>query len=200
MVRHLSPAELLDLAEGSADEQSYPHLASCSSCRAQLEDARTALAVVNIVEVPEPSPLFWDHLSARVRDLVAAEHSPADARRTRWLPWRLAVPIGAAAVIVVVAMTVLPRTLPDSPVNPAPRTAIDTSSAVLDTPIADDASLSFVADLASELDWDGAAQAGFTARPDAVEGVLPTLSATETAELQRLLTEALAQRPPGGGA
>ena len=40
---------------------------------AQLARAARDDGGVAEVEVPEPSPLFWDHLSARVRDAVAAE-------------------------------------------------------------------------------------------------------------------------------
>jgi hypothetical protein len=115
-----------------------------------------------------------------------------------WLRWQLAAPMAAVAVIVIVAVSVVPRTS-HVPVNPALPAPIDASAGVLDTPISDDASLSFVADLASDLDWEGAAQAGFAARPGAVDGVLPTLSATEAVELQRLLTEALARPPARGG-
>jgi hypothetical protein len=198
IARHLSAAELLDLAEGAADERSYPHLASCDDCRGELADARAAIALARSVDAPEPSPLFWDHLSARIHDAVAADRSSSSAQRTPWVPWRLAVPLGAA-MIVAVALGVLPRTSRNTPVDPAPQAPIDASTTAPDVPIADDASLSFVADLASDLDWDAAAQAGFTARPGDVEDVLPTLSATETAELQRLLTEALAQRPTRDG-
>jgi hypothetical protein len=198
MARHLSAAELLDLAEGTADEQSCPHLASCSGCRTQLQEARAALSVVLNVQVPEPSPLFWDRLSARVHDAVAAERSSRRASPLRWVPWRLVAPIGAAAAVVVVAMNVLPRA-PQNPPMSAAHAPIDANSGTPDTPIADDASLSFVADLASDLDWEGAAQAGLTAGSGAVDGVLPTLSEREAAELERILTDALAQHPTRGG-
>ncbi|HEY7170330.1 MAG TPA: hypothetical protein VH417_05750 [Vicinamibacterales bacterium] len=198
MAHHLSDAELLDLAEGVADEQSYPHLASCGECRAQLQDARAALTAVNGVEVPEPSPLFWEHLSARVHDAVAAEQASGNRPPDRWFPWRIVAPLGAAAAVVVVAMSVLPRTARNAPVNPPPAT-IDAGAGLSDTPIADDASLSFVADLASDLDWEGAAQAGLATGPGAIDGVLPTLSDSETAELERILTDALARHPARGG-
>jgi hypothetical protein len=199
MAGHLSAGELLDLAEGIADERSFPHLGSCGDCRAQLQDARAALALVNVVEVPEPSPLFWDRLSARIHDAVAAERRSGNAARKQWRRWQLAAPIAAAAVIVIAAVSVVPRMTRTVPAGPTPAVAVDASASVLDPPIGDDASLSFVADLASDLDWEGAAQAGFAARADAVDGVLPTLSASETAELQRLLTEALAQPPTRSG-
>jgi hypothetical protein len=199
MARHLSAAELLDLAERAAETEGHPHLASCSECRAQLDDVRAALALIDVAEVPEPSPLFWDHLSGRIHDAVAREQTARAARRVPWLPWRLIVPIGAAAAVVV-AIGVLPRLPARAPANPPPRAALDVNASALDTPIADDASLSFVADLASDLDLEDAAQAGFAARPGAVDGVLPTLSASETAELQRLLTQALTRQPTRSGA
>ncbi len=39
------------------------------------------MSVAAEVEVPEPSPLFWDHLSARVGEAVAAEQAP----RRSWI-------------------------------------------------------------------------------------------------------------------
>jgi len=207
MGRHLSAAELLDLAEGAATNERYPHLAACDGCRTELADARAALALARGVDVPEPSPIFWDHLSARIHDAVAAERSvgfgfsrirSADGGRSMWMPWRLAVPVGAAALTVAIVLGVLPRISQNAPATQQPRAAVDATAAA-DTTIADDPSLSFVADLASELDWDGVAQAGFSTRPGDIDGVLPTLSASETAELQRLLTEALAERPARGG-
>ena len=40
-------------------------------------------------EVPEPSPLFWNHLSARVRDAVAVEPIPRAWWMTYWRPFAL---------------------------------------------------------------------------------------------------------------
>src|SRR2546428_190985 len=79
---HLSPEELIDIAEGTRLETSVPHLATCASCREQLVDVREMMSTVD-VDVPEPSPLFWDHLSARVSAAVAAEFASA--------PWGLGV-------------------------------------------------------------------------------------------------------------
>jgi hypothetical protein len=206
-VRHLSAAQLLDLVEGAADERSHTHLASCRDCRAQLDDARAAATLARGVEVPEPSPLFWDHLSSRVHDAVAAERAHGTASRTWWMPWRVAAALSAAALVIAVGLTIAPATTPKvtSPsaatVDDATivRSGLPASAGALDAPVTDDPSLSFVADLASDLDWDAAAEAGFTTPAGAVDGVLPTLSETETVELQRLLTEALAKRPARGG-
>jgi anti-sigma factor RsiW len=77
---HLNAHELVDLAEGARPESSAPHLAACERCRAELADLRAMRSAVADVEVPAPSPLFWDHFSQRVHDAVAAEE--ADARGT----------------------------------------------------------------------------------------------------------------------
>jgi hypothetical protein len=77
---HLQPDDLVDLAEGTRPEASAPHLASCAECRRQLADMRAMMSAAADVDVPEPSPLFWDHLSARVSESVSGEGAPrADA-------------------------------------------------------------------------------------------------------------------------
>ena len=70
---HLTSEELVDIAEGTRSEASAPHLAGCDPCRAQLSDLRAMMSVAADVDVPEPSPLFWDHLSSRVSAAIAAE-------------------------------------------------------------------------------------------------------------------------------
>ena len=70
---HMKTGELVDIAEGARTEASAPHLAVCEPCRAQLHDLRAMLSAARDVDVPEPSPLFWDHLSSRVSDAVAAD-------------------------------------------------------------------------------------------------------------------------------
>ena len=79
-MRHLDPEALIDFAEGEREETATRHLAECVRCRVQLEDMIAAMAAVRDVEVPEPSPLFWDHLSARVRERVASEARPEASR------------------------------------------------------------------------------------------------------------------------
>jgi hypothetical protein len=80
---HLKPEELVDLAEGTVIESSVPHLSACAACRGQLEALRLMTAEARDFEVPEPSPLFWDHLSSRVRDAIAEDHGQPSA----WLRW-----------------------------------------------------------------------------------------------------------------
>src|SRR5438445_3838913 len=70
---HLTPDDLVDLADGTRPESSAPHLASCATCRAQLNEMRAMMSAAADVDVPEPSPLFWDHFSQRVHDAVETD-------------------------------------------------------------------------------------------------------------------------------
>src|SRR5438045_2196212 len=80
-MRHLSADTLVDLAEGSRLESAEPHLRECDECRRQVTKLRGVLMAVGQVSVPEPSPLFWDHFTERVRRAVTQEALP---RRTSW--------------------------------------------------------------------------------------------------------------------
>lgn len=52
-------------------------------------------------DVPEPSPLFWNHLSARVRDAVAVEPIPRSWWMMYWRPAAVSfVTLGLLAIIV----------------------------------------------------------------------------------------------------
>ena len=64
------------------------------------------------VDVPEPSPLFWDHLSARVREAVTADAVPARPwfGVGRW-SWGLAAVMSVAVLVIAVSVTL--RTPPN---------------------------------------------------------------------------------------
>lgn len=53
-------------------------------------------------DVPEPSPLFWNHLSARVRDAVCDEPLPGPWWMAYWRPVLLAT--GAVAALAMMVM------------------------------------------------------------------------------------------------
>jgi hypothetical protein len=80
---HLNADDLVELAEGARPESSAPHLAACPQCRAQLDELRAAMSALADLDVPEPSPLFWDHFSQRVHDAVAAEAMDARLKGSR---------------------------------------------------------------------------------------------------------------------
>jgi hypothetical protein len=197
-MRHLDEQELIDVADGVRVERSARHLQSCEPCRRQVADLRAMMSAVSEVDVPEPSPLFWEHFSARVSEGIAEvprRHSTTAARIAAWTTtWRVGLPAGALAAVIVAAIVTLggPRTAE----SPAAGESFGVEAGATDAlaPLAEDASLSLIADLAGDLDWDAAADAGLTTRDGAVDLVLLEMSADERLELQRLLKQELSGR------
>lgn len=196
-MRHLTEGELLDLAEGARPEPSAGHLAACEACRRQLTDLRSAMAAA-AVDVPEPSPLFWEHLSLRVREAVEADGGPSAGWLLRWPSWRAIVPIGALAMLALTAALMLRPAHESSTATNAPAGSeiADTAVGAGDlAQLTDDPSLTLLADLTSDLEWDAASEAGLAPRTGAVDDVVTSLSSGERHELHRLLQEALREIP-----
>jgi hypothetical protein len=190
---HLSPEELIDSAEGGRAESAAPHLASCELCQRQVAELRSAISTALDVDTPEPSPLFWDHFSHRVREAVAAEETPRSAGNSwgtfipgSWRAWALA---GVTAAVMISIYATAPTSLAPSSAD---------REAALPAPLepfgaADDPSLAFVADLAGQIDPEVANEAGWTSHAGAVDEVVANLTEDERIELQRLLEEELAK-------
>ena len=188
---HLTPDQLVDVADGTQPESSAPHLTECDACRQQLIDLRAMMAAATDVDVPEPSPLFWDHLSSRVAEAVSAE--PA---RTGWNWWlRIATPFAlataAALAIAFFATTRLlaPRTI-DSPSGVtfvAERPPLPSETLA---PEVTDPSLLMMADLAGNIDFDSAREAGLASRGSA-EHAVTHMTEGELQQLHDLLQHEL---------
>jgi hypothetical protein len=198
-MQHLRPEDLVDLADGTRADSDVPHLASCDICRAELADLRASIALAADVEVPAPSPLFWDHFSARVSEAVKQERAAAGAGVWSWP--RVLIPASAVAVAVVILSVMMnapvwapevqsPAETVRTTVAPLPATFDVFSDAVNDP---DDASLTLVADLTADIGWDAAADAGLTP-PGSAEYAVTHLSIGELQELQRLLQRELVGR------
>src|SRR5262249_49702213 len=157
--------DLVDLAEGTRPESSAPHLATCESCRSHLADLRAMIAAVVEADVPEPSPLFWDQLSRRVREAVEAGEARSPA--WNWLPAYLLAGVALLAVIVIAAVrTFAPSGQPSpSPValqpSPSPAAIDQNDGAGASEAWRDDVWLTFVAALAADVDADAARDEGF---------------------------------------
>jgi hypothetical protein len=198
---HLRAEELVDLAEGTQPESAAPHLSSCAVCRQQLADMRAMMSAAADVEMPEPSPLFWDHLSARVSGAIASEGAP----RRPWIgamSWtRWAAPLVSAVALVLVA-TVLhsrgPATRGSASIGPVSLSLGGDAGAgpdVLgDSNGTEDVSLTLVAALTADMDPEAAGEADLAGRGSA-EHAVTHLNDGELRELRRLLTEEL--RRPG---
>ncbi len=212
---HLSPEELIDSAEGARPE--HAHLLACAACRDEVIEMRALMGVVAAADMPEPSPLFWDHLSSRVSDAVALEAQPLRTRGDRWgwvfnvWSWRLAVPIAAfAAAALVVAAFAVVNVSHGSPASPAPPQrvaavpapeAVGASTLPASEPgggnasqfdSANDPSFAFVADLTTGMDMDTALDAGLVSDGSA-EHAITHLNEGELRELAKLLTEEIAR-------
>jgi hypothetical protein len=195
---HLTPDELIDLAEGGQGEGAA-HLRACEMCRAEVAALTAAIASAASIEVPDPSPLFWNHLSERVRDGIAAEDSAVRGRgwATAWRPsWSSAALAGVAAAVAIAIFVTAPRggsfLASLSPVA----TPADTAAELVLQPFgaADDPSLTLVADLTGEMDPDAMAETGWANHAGGVEEAVANLTDDERVELHRLLTEALEKR------
>jgi hypothetical protein len=187
---HLTPEQLLDVAEGTRAEREFAHLQSCAICARQISELRGAIEAVAEVSVPEPSPLFWNHLPERVRTAVAEELRAERPGFHRW--WRLAAAAAVIAAAVLVVGPALRRV-------PAPGTTDSSSEPPAELLQADaipafdeDPALTLLADLSAGMDWEAAAEAGLVPTVGAVDGVVLALSDEERLELHRLLQEALA--------
>ncbi len=184
---HLSLDERLDLIE-SAGAPNHPHLRECARCRAEVEEGRAALGETRLGEVPEPSPLFWGHLSARVSERMAAE--PAAPRRSR-IGWRVLVP-SAIGVIAVLLAVWIERGAVRRPAGPAPE---PTTAAAVETTVGDDESWSMLGQLAGEFDVDTLSDSLGTSEAAGAANAVYQLNAEQRASLAELLRAETGQGP-----
>lgn len=186
-MKHLSPVELVDGIEGTLAESRALHLAACDECRRLAEALRATRAEARGAEMPEPSPLFWDHFAARVREAVAAEPERRSPWGWLWRPalgWSLAI-----ALVVLIVATVVWRGRPMS--GPRPEDVSATAGAVdplagLFVPV-DEASWELVATVAAGLAWEDVEAIGFTVRPGSADRAVLMLTPEERSALARLL-------------
>ena len=179
MAKHLTPEEFVDALDGAATATAQSHLRECDVCRGQLEAARETASVVRSVDVPEPSPLFWDHFSARVAEATDAQ----PVVRRWWNPgWRPLTAMVAAAGVLILAFVLAPR-------NPSPVSGLEVATTDLPAlgPMTDeDGSWSMVLGLAAEVDPNDLRQAA-TPAPGTADAMIDELTAEQRAALARLL-------------
>jgi len=183
---HLTPDEIIDAVEHTLTPERRAHLTSCGHCRQEAADAAALLREVESVSAVEPSPLFWDHLSDRVRAAIASEGPPPRARR--WFDWPVLAPLGALALLVVALVSSVPRS-----VTPVDRLASSTRLAGTEPADAteNEERWAMMFDLVGEVDLDSVVDSGLLGRPGTAERALVHLTASEQEELVRLLREEL---------
>ena len=67
---HLTDPEMIDLLDEILPASRAAHVDACARCRETAAALRAALTRAEAVDVPEPSPLFWEMFSVRVHDAV----------------------------------------------------------------------------------------------------------------------------------
>jgi hypothetical protein len=182
---HLSPDELIDAMEADAGHSEtvgmlaparQSHLAACEACQRELAALSAAFNDARRVSVPEPSPLFWQHFSERVR--VAIDHDTAPGRnRPAWLRWQVLAPVGALALLLLALTIAVPK--------PEADTSMLNDVASLEPARADD-NWVMLANLVGDIDLDTASAAGVI-EPGVAERAVLALTAEEQQELTRLL-------------
>jgi hypothetical protein len=185
-MKHLSADERLALVEGPGEPR-HPHLAGCEQCRSEVASARAILSGAREADVPEPSPLFWDHFSARVSARIDAE--PA-AAADRWrMPWRVLVPL-AAAVTVLVATVAVERRRPVAPARPPVAAVVGEDAA----PPPEEGGWVVLGDLAGDFDVETLGDSLGYSLSRGADSAVWRLNESERAELMRLLRAEI----PGG--
>jgi len=135
-----------------------------------IEDVKAAGAV------PEPSPLFWNHLSARVRETVAAEPIPAAWWMVYWRP--IAMAVGTAGLVAFVML----RT--HAPAVPAP-VAPSAHDLVADVEVSEMWRMISVA--APAVEMESAREAGLMPTEYATDQAIESLTPAQREALVRLL-------------
>lgn len=201
-MKHLTSAQLIDVVERTARPGELAHVSACDSCRSRAEELRASMALAETTgaaDVPEPSPLFWDHLSARVKDAISSE--PERTPSSFLLgDWRFRFAAAGLTVVVGVAIATAPRwlwtdRLPEtsgsatrSEAPAAPGDADDVEGGLaLEQSDEPDTPWLLMANLSSQVDWDAAGEAGIVLRPGTAEHAVLHLSQDERRELTRLL-------------
>ena len=173
-MNHLTSDELIDAVEGLLTPERHAHLSSCRECQQQLDELASVLNEAKQVSVPEPSPLFWQHFSARVNEGIDNEAGDA---WPQWLRWQVLLPIGAVAMLILGLMLSVPK-----PDRSAP---IASRDPVVTEPPSEDNWGTLVA-LVGELDLETASAVGVI-EPGFAEQAVVHLSREEQEELSRLL-------------
>jgi hypothetical protein len=215
-MNHLTDLELIAAIETEAEgprliedasDRDLPaarrrHLDACEACRGRADELRAVIVAASDAAVPEPSPLFWEHFSARVRQGIDGS-APGESAHESWMSAWLArgsTRWAAFATLVVMLMVggvwqftaPIKRTAspaaPDRAADGRRSHPVPDATAIVDRNDLDaDPAWAVVRTVADSVDWSDAAVADIGVQPDAVETVARTLSPEERSELVKLL-------------
>jgi hypothetical protein len=187
---HLTPDEVVDAVERALNVERKAHVDDCPACARQVADLSRLVASARAIDVPEPSPLFWERFSDRVRVAIGSE-APMP-RRQPWFAWPVLAPLSALALLVVALGGVVSR---DAAVRARPDVTADVSPDPEMEQTADGAAVEAVwalaADLVGSFDDIEAQASELNVSPGSAERAAGQLSSAEQAELVRLLQQEL---------
>jgi hypothetical protein len=192
MTQHLSPQELVDAADGALAAARLDHLDACGACREEFAALRELMSDVDLAaDVPEPSPLFWDHFSQRVRSATGPRVPVADL--AWWQSWRtlsLGALLSAAVMLIALQVRQVPASAPRAPeaIAAASNVPVDANDLIA----ADDGSWDLMVMMASNLSSE---ELRHVAAP--MTGVADTTASDLTPAQQKELVR-LIQREMGG--
>lgn len=192
-MNHLSDSEFVDLVEGQLAPERAGHAEQCAECRGRADRFRALLGAMRTDAVPEPSPLFWDHFSARVATAIDAEGRPA----SQWALWCRSARVqwAVAAVALVLAAGVTWRTLmPASSVTvpPAPQfTGVGGPADADADDILDQDAWHAIVLATDAFELDDTEALDIRVRPGSAERMAEELTAEERSELARLIEDEL---------
>ena len=186
MNRHLTPEELVDLIEGRLEPTRAAHADTCDGCRLEAAELREAVAESQGLDVPEPSPLFWEHQSQRITAALAAE-------RAAQLPWwrgaslRRLSAAAASVLMVAVGIGVYIGGGPGDPSESVPRLTDESVLGAGDAGLENEAAWRLLLAVADGVSWDGQDDQPWVVQAGTIEGAVSELSAVELRDLARLL-------------
>jgi hypothetical protein len=176
---HLTPQQFIDAIDGVLSPVHAGHLEACEPCRQEIAALRSLTSDVRAVVAPEPSPLFWDHLSERVRVATSAEPVPAGA----WWHgvWNPVMTIGLALAVMAIMFVV--RAGPVRP-SPLPPVTVEALGSIADDSVSRPPD--FVVDVAASLPMEDLREVA-RPTPDATAALMDQLTPTQRAEFVRLV-------------
>jgi len=161
------------------------------------EQERDALVerVTQALDVPEPSPLFWEHFPDRVRAAVAASPPEPPPARAWWR--RPVTALALAASLVVAGAVWIAQPVPSAPVSPVSDAPVAADLAGTIEP-GEDARWAIVSSAAATAGVDALRDAGFGVAPGDADAALEDLTQAERAAFVAMLQAELKGRDSGG--
>jgi len=197
---HLSPPQLIDAADGRAAAREAAHLESCRACREQVASLVEVLTAAREDPVPDPSPLAWERMAARIGEAVRHERPRASwwfAWGWRWAPLAMVTVLAVTAGIGVGVWKDRAPGSPAGPERPGVVNVPDTTAGLdRDALAADDFAWTLVSDLSADVSLEEAESLGAMLAVGGSDRALWQLTDEERRDLAAILEAELAAGTP----